>query len=407
MKKYILLFIMVVSFLTPKAQTLYDQDGLTLYYTSSIYNTVTVEGTDFYDQYEVKVFFKNGSGKPIFSPDMLYVEWNKDALLKAVRKFYTYEEGGALYTKTKYMKDSFPQSALSIMFGFPDGKRVHYNQPPPKGSDAAAYHEYLMLNGQIDSCKLYILVEQGVALPTPKWNVPTIKYKDNFDKKYLTNFGLNECGCTGKNKPRGKRGDKPKGMSENGKKNGVNNAPVETKLRSVEELKTAILENLRTFTAKESHREKTYPDKPYLMKYNTTEVTFDIINEELHISWTEDDHWADESWAHFMPKKYKTIIPLKVIQFITKYGSSLSYRMEWEIEKLYTQYRTYQVNCKEYQNDIRARNLTPGSQKYTDDCQLVDSHFTPGIPYEEGVDKVNLKALDRAFKDLYKQLNGK
>jgi hypothetical protein len=257
MKKNILFLLLCFIALNSNSQTLYDENGLSLYYTANIYNTVSIEGTNYYDQYEVKVYFKNASGRVIFSPSMITVQWDQDALLKGVRKYYTYEYDNATNTKTKYMRDSFPQSSHNVLFGFPDGKRVHYNQPAPYNSgsmfQAADYPEYLMLDGQIDSCTLYILVEQGQDLPTPKWNVSEIKFKDNFKKSYLSVLPDKNCGCTGKHKPRGKRGDKPKGAKESVAKN--NSKPKyqfkERVKRSKEELRNVILKNLRENTKDE------------------------------------------------------------------------------------------------------------------------------------------------------------
>ncbi len=394
------------------SQTLYDKDGFSLYYTSSIYNTISVEGNNYYDQYEINVFFKNLSGKPIFTPSVS-IEWDKDNLLKKVRKFYTSTGGdGYLQYNYKYIKDSFPQSKAVTRFGFPDGFSATYLQPHPYISGAisqkAPTFESLMLPGNIHSCKMYLLVEANEPLPLPRWNIFPFVYKTNFKKENLKLPVDEKCSCEGSNKPRGNKGDKPKGYvtkSLNNKTDNIHSISpnkssdtIVKKIPTENELKSLILSNLR----------KNSPNFEWVNGTNGirlykkwTNYKFEIIGNEFHIYFDHESrselngklqYYTTLQKLHGIFKLNK-MSGMYLMQHSKEFPDDVFFRMKegGECKSYYTAYKEIYADGGE--TEFKGGQLEP--------YQCVNFIFG----YKTGESKKNLNELNQAFRDLYKLLN--
>ncbi|MEO6498752.1 MAG: hypothetical protein ABIN95_07055 [Mucilaginibacter sp.] len=355
--------------------SLFEKNGLSLSYQATLFNTVSIEGTNFFDQYEITVTFSNNTGTALIYDGALgaiaSIEFEKDPVLEKLLKKVAWRTDNGNY-KPRY-DDSIPHSKNELAFGFPDGKWVRYDQPYPYNSNElfpkADKIEHLMLEGQQDICVIYILVAQGAGVPGPKWNIMMPYPKKGF-KKQLIKYIPENCGCFGSNKPRGKRGDMPKNLTKSiaAKNSGdqvysnLSHGPVETPLRSVSELENLILKNLRENTS--PYRGSDRSGGSNLTYYFDEHFfSFDKDNFYFEYEYTKDLSSATIS-NKFSPQILKTKIPIGGLRGVKTEKQSKS--SATELHFISEGGETTQNGRKEYLNGELLKTIPAGLM---DNCE--------------------------------------
>jgi TonB family protein len=158
MKNPFLLTILVfqLTFGFGQSETLYSEQGVTLSYSATKFNTIELQN-DFYDQYEVKIRFSNSTGRYIHQPRICRIGFSKDINHPSSNSDFDFVQSGEAYG----------------YFEYTDGTQlpVDLDSPIEDEKYGRVVSRMIIAPNNSDECTKFVLVKSGNELERPTFSV--------------------------------------------------------------------------------------------------------------------------------------------------------------------------------------------------------------------------------------------
>ena len=328
-------------------KVLYDRLGLHLYYKYEFYNSIKINN-DLYDQYKITGFAEYEGNKPIFTPLNFKLSF-QELSNKIVARYYSDKMNGNEPNYIPYNKliNKLPNSRSDIDFRLIEkGQQPHKfwcigslaKDKPIDIKTSPTYINNILLTGYKSECSIYIIVDKGMELPIPKWEVSDLRRQIEYVEPYweINNVALesslidknfnaipignqNDVAILNTGNSRGENKKTEEKTYENGNTKGTF---VEN---NIEDLKKMILNNLRQNT---SEIKASFTDEysTETIKYSDQFFNFNGEYFEFQFQFIETKRLKSiDYYERMTAKKVLTKIPISDLNGVLDYKENKAY----------------------------------------------------------------------------------